>query len=459
MISRLKFITTIVLSFVTVFVTSAQSKKLTIVQGSVNKEFVNKVFLYGVADGELYEYASIRLSGNNSFAFALNDVSEGFYYLGDNLKGRAVYYRFYLKQGDEVYINVNNEKYGLEGKSAENKLLAQWEGLFSEIAIPSLQFWNSSETYVTFFPKLEGLLPKAYEFKKMIKTPNKKFNSLLSFVVDNDIEFAATNFILTPRSAHPSKEEFPDYYSTIIRKDKYCDTRVLSLGDAMQRLSRYTVFNSLHGDTSIAEKNYLKRAVNSICNDTLKGIYVVSNLSRYKTLENLHAAVAPFKDYILTDSAQAKYLRYETGLATYAKGEKAFNFSYPDINGDTVTLASLRGKIVLVDTWATWCAPCRVEIPHLKKLEHELKDKDIAFVSLSVDVEKDEEKWKKFVQKESLGGIQLYAKGFSEFAQYYKISSIPRFLIFDKEGRIVTIDSPRPSDPALKDMLLQLAGE
>src|SRR5690606_18571711 len=122
----------------------------------------------------------------------------------------------------------------------------------------------------------------------------------------------------------------------------------------------------------------------------------------------------------------------------YAKGEKAFNFSYPDINGDTVTLASLRGKIVLVDTWATWCAPCRVEIPHLKKLEHELKDKDIAFVSLSVDVERDEEKWKKFVQKESLGGIQLYAKGFSEFAQYYKISSIPRFLIFDKEGRIVT---------------------
>ncbi|WP_218150442.1 TlpA family protein disulfide reductase [Chitinophaga arvensicola] len=49
------------------------------------------------------------------------------------------------------------------------------------------------------------------------------------------------------------------------------------------------------------------------------------------------------------------------------------------------------------------------------------------------------------------------AKGFSEFAQYYKITGIPRFLIFDKEGKIVTVDAPRPSEPALKALLLQLA--
>ena len=132
----------------------------------------------------------------------------------------------------------------------------------------------------------------------------------------------------------------------------------------------------------------------------------------------------------------------------------AYNFSYPDINGNKVSLASLKGKVVLVDVWATWCGPCRQQIPYLKKLEEELRDKDIAFVSISVDEEKDFEKWKQFVDKEQLKGIQLYAKGWSDFSKYYDIRGIPRFLVFDQNGKIVTVDSPRPSQPELKELLL-----
>ncbi len=98
--------------------------------------------------------------------------------------------------------------------------------------------------------------------------------------------------------------------------------------------------------------------------------------------------------------------------------------------------------------------PVKKEIPHLKKLEEELRDKNIAFVSISVDVEKDKEKWKNFVEKEQLTGIQLYAKGWSDFTNYYDIHAIPRFLVFDQEGKIVTVDSPRPSMPELKELLL-----
>jgi thiol-disulfide isomerase/thioredoxin len=141
-------------------------------------------------------------------------------------------------------------------------------------------------------------------------------------------------------------------------------------------------------------------------------------------------------------------------VSTFKKGDMAYNFSYPDINGKTVTLASLKGKVVLVDVWATWCGPCKQQIPHLKKLEEELRDKDIAFVSISVDEEKDKEKWKTFVEKEELKGVQLYAKGWSDFAKYYDIRGIPRFLVFDQEGKIVTVDSPRPSQPELKELLL-----
>jgi peroxiredoxin len=199
--------------------------------------------------------------------------------------------------------------------------------------------------------------------------------------------------------------------------------------------------------------------VKNICNDTLKGLYVVNGLGRYKTLENLQAGVESYKKYFVTDSIEAKFIRFQSGLATYAKGEKAYNFSYPNLSGKNVSLVDLKGKVVLVDTWATWCRPCLAEIPHLKKLEEELKGKNIAIVSISMDEEKDQQKWKDYVVKENLGGIQLYAKGFSEFAKYYKINAIPRFLVFDQEGKIVTVDAPRPSTPELKELLLKVASE
>ena len=437
---------------------NAQTKPLTIVQGSIDKENARKIFLYRVVNGEMQEYASTQLDDNNNYAFALANVKEGFFYLGDNLKARPVYYRFYLKPGETVSIAIHQDGYDIQGKSEENKILDQWEKLYAEIAVPAFQFWSVQSTYVTFFPAFNAFLPKAEAFKKKINTRNKQFNSLLLYVVDNDIESAAINFIYTPRSAHPSKEEYPAYYNTIIQKYKYCDTRVLNLGDAMNRVNRYAMYCNMNAAEKVkGNTDYLKAALDAICNDTLKGMYVVNNLGRYKTLENLQAAIDPLRKYFVTDSISAKYQRYESTLATYAKGEKAYNFAYPDINGDTVTLASLKGKVVLVDVWATWCMPCRVEIPHLKKLEEELHDKAIAFVSLSVDEAKDEEKWKNFVKKESLTGLQLYARGFSDFAKYYKINAIPRFLVFDKEGKIVTIDSPRPSQPELKELLLKLA--
>jgi thiol-disulfide isomerase/thioredoxin len=113
----------------------------------------------------------------------------------------------------------------------------------------------------------------------------------------------------------------------------------------------------------------------------------------------------------------------------------------------------LKGKVVLVDVWATWCGPCRAEIPHLKKLEEELKDKNIEFVSISVDEEKDRSKWKNMIEKEQLGGTQLFASGWSEIAKYYNITGIPRFMVFDQQGKIVSVNSPRPSQPELKQLL------
>ncbi|MGN6419448.1 MAG: TlpA family protein disulfide reductase [Pseudobacter sp.] len=142
-------------------------------------------------------------------------------------------------------------------------------------------------------------------------------------------------------------------------------------------------------------------------------------------------------------------------LVKYQKGAPAYNFDLVDINEKKVSLKSLAGKVVVVDVWATWCGPCKAEIPHLKKLTEEMQDKEVVFVSISTDKETDKDKWKKFVADEHLDGVQLYDPSGKSVITYYKIPGIPRFMVFDKAGNIVTVDAPRPSTPGLKKLIEQ----
>ena len=127
------------------------------------------------------------------------------------------------------------------------------------------------------------------------------------------------------------------------------------------------------------------------------------------------------------------------------------NFVYENHKGGKTTLESLKGKYVYIDVWATWCGPCRGEIPFLKTIEEKYKDKNIEFVSISVDVDKDHDKWKKFVTDKQLGGIQLFAdkNWLSDFIKAFNINSIPRFILIDPKGVVIDADAIRPSSPAL----------
>lgn len=136
-------------------------------------------------------------------------------------------------------------------------------------------------------------------------------------------------------------------------------------------------------------------------------------------------------------------------------GTQSPDFAYENFKGGTTKLKKFKGKYVYIDVWATWCEPCRQQIPALQKVEEKYKDKKIAFVSISVDKKKDYEKWKKLVKDEALGGIQLIADNAwkSEFVVAYGINSIPRFILIGPDGKIVDVDAPRPSDPKLVELL------
>jgi thiol-disulfide isomerase/thioredoxin len=129
-------------------------------------------------------------------------------------------------------------------------------------------------------------------------------------------------------------------------------------------------------------------------------------------------------------------------------------------------LSDLKGKYVYVDVWATWCGPCKAEIPSLKALEKQYHDKNIQFVSLSIDDDrshggswdKAREDWKAMIADKELSGVQLFApNGWqSPFVMDYKIKGIPRFILIDPNGNIVTPDAPRPSSPELTELFTSL---
>lgn len=180
------------------------------------------------------------------------------------------------------------------------------------------------------------------------------------------------------------------------------------------------------------------------------------HFTRYGTVggESLKALYDSLvSDQALNEKMDAYYAR----MQELEPGKAAKNFSYPDIEGTEISLSDFKGKYVYIDVWATWCTPCKREIPHLKQLEIDYHDKDIVFMSVSVDDKKDVNVWKQMVSDEELKGVQLFASGWSDIAQDYEINGIPRFILIDPEGNIFNANAPRPSSNAIDELLSSLS--
>jgi thiol-disulfide isomerase/thioredoxin len=126
-----------------------------------------------------------------------------------------------------------------------------------------------------------------------------------------------------------------------------------------------------------------------------------------------------------------------------------------DINGNTVDFGRFKGKWVYIDMWASWCAPCRKEIPHLQALEKEIDGaNDVVFVSISIDTNRDA--WLKAVDNLGLSGNQLHDKN-GKLGEELNVSGIPFFAIYSPKGELHVYNAPRPSTgDQIKSLLLGL---
>ncbi len=137
-------------------------------------------------------------------------------------------------------------------------------------------------------------------------------------------------------------------------------------------------------------------------------------------------------------------------------GETAYEIALPNQSGALVKLSSLKGKVVLIDFWASWCGPCRLSNRHLVKLYPKYKDK--GFEILGVSLDEDRKDWIKAVKKDKINWLQVNDDGGwdAKTVLQWKIYQIPTSYLLDKTGRVIAIDPEKKElENALKDLLGQ----
>src|SRR5690606_15079694 len=189
---------------------------------------------------------------------------------------------------------------------------------------------------------------------------------------------------------------------------------------------------------------------NELSGRPLYEYYAFALASNFK--KKLYAHFGPDCPYPdLAKRVKVKYHKLEGML----EGNPAPVVVLQDTTGTDIPLAMLKGKYLYIDFWATWCGPCIAEMPALDTLQHDYADANIDFVSISVDKEKDKQKWKDFVAERQLKGVQVWVdeENSRVFTEAFNIKQIPRFVLLDPEGHIVNANAPRPSDKRIRQLL------
>lgn len=209
-------------------------------------------------------------------------------------------------------------------------------------------------------------------------------------------------------------------------------------------------------DRTVCMMNYIADHIdNDKVRQTLLNVLAIEQVEQYgiasiEELMNLHATFVT--DSVLRMQFKEKYDAWDLTRP----GNPSPDFRAWDMDGKDWHVADFKGKYVYIDLWATWCAPCRREIPFLRKLEEEYKGRNIVFVSLATDARKAD--WAKVVKEQSMTGIQLFLGKGSRFQTAYKADGIPHFILLDPEGKVVNANMLRPSSPDVRAYLDRQAG-
>lgn len=180
------------------------------------------------------------------------------------------------------------------------------------------------------------------------------------------------------------------------------------------------------------------------------GAFLLTQSEEYFSPSELYSIMSMVPEYLHDKRFKVIYARAKDDASRKMRaivtsaGCDYINFELPDINGNKVLFSDIvtKNRYTLLDFWASWCPPCRQEMPVIKKIAKDYSNKGIAVVSLSLDSKEDE--WKEGVSSMQMTWTQLCDpnNGSAEVASAYGVESIPELILIDSKGKIITRGEP-----------------
>ena len=234
-----------------------------------------------------------------------------------------------------------------------------------------------------------------------------------------------------------------DSYTAHMRKS---DSLLVVIADLQERYNALRAERkfrsaSLVNDTLQREQNNLRTLTTDYLNsnDNLIKAYTF-----YSNIEMRDANLRETRSLYGALSETAKASQYgriiKDRIARLAKtegGAKAPDFTLPDAQGNMVTMSEVKAKIKIVDFWASWCGPCRLNNPALRKLYDEFHDKGLEIIGVSLDTNK--AAWEKAIEKDGLNWVNVSSlKGWKcDLVRLYNVTGVPSIFILDENDHII----------------------
>lgn len=366
---------------------------------------------------------------------------------GDHLKVECLSNGEFVFEGDSVVVRrarllqaLRNER-GRLWDYRRRVLVTQKRGLkYSGNVVKAEEVFAANRALIAEFKKVENgssesfehyldIDQKYFELANRVSLSNYAFNTYNPFT-SSDLELLKE----TVRDANVKEATFSQYYRQLARA--YMD--YLRINDPEKKMGRGEEY--LHNELRLC--GYF-------------GEGEVADMLRAFNLEMIgyqHSGDTAYQQVVKSLPAkwQSALERYFKGIDE-RKGRKISEpVEFPNVEGVTpdgkrVNLKDFAGKWVFIDCWATWCGPCNFEIPYVAHLEHALAGENVVFLGISVNEEKDREKWKEFVKEKGLQGVQILCPDKEKLYGQFGISGIPHFALIDPEGRLVMNRMPKPS--------------
>jgi peroxiredoxin len=181
-----------------------------------------------------------------------------------------------------------------------------------------------------------------------------------------------------------------------------------------------------------------------VLSDSVSRSQVMLLLADYHRQEGDASTAHLYYERVAALRASTSHVQTATGwlyeLNSLQVGQFAPDFTASDLQGQVITLSALRGHVIVLDFWATWCGPCLPELPYLKSIYETYGGKTVIIIGISLD--RQAEALQQFITEQALGWPQIF-EGIAHprpLTERYNVQVIPRTIVIDQNGRIATKD-------------------